>query len=399
MLLKTPPLYFLLLLISTQFLSCTKQDKKSSAFSKKPTVTSLIMEPNTEDFPELTAADLNYKKNKINHFFQKNLASKNTNISFLVAQNGKIIYEKYAGTANFAKKRPITSTTPIHIASVSKVLTATVILKLINAGKLKLDQKANTILKDLPYPDITIENLLNHRTGMRNYAYFTSEKGNWNQHKILSNQDIINVINAKNIKLEHKTGTRFSYCNTNYALLALIIEKVTKKTYAEAMKTMLFHPLGMKNTFVYNYKTDQDTVVPSYRFTNRKVAFDYLDGIYGDKNIYSTPQDLLKFDLARNSPYFLTPELRSKIYEGYSNEHKGEKNYGLGIRMIEWKTGQKFYFHNGWWHGNMSAYVTLKKENTVIIALTNNYSKQVYRVRNLAPIFGDYPFKVMEDYE
>jgi CubicO group peptidase (beta-lactamase class C family) len=234
---------------------------------------------------------------------------------------------------------------------------------------------------------------------MRNYAYFTSEKGNWNQHKILNNQDIINVINTKNIKLEHKTGTRFSYCNTNYALLALIIEKVTKKSYAEAMKTMLFQPLGMKNTFVYNYKTDQDTVVPSYRFTNRKVAFDYLDGIYGDKNIYSTPQDLLKFDLARNSPYFLTPELRGKIYEGYSNEHKGEKNYGLGIRMIEWKTGQKFYFHNGWWHGNMSSYITLKKENAVIIALTNNYSKQVYRVRNLAPIFGDYPFKVTEDYE
>ena len=76
MLLKTPPLYFLLLLISTQFLSCTKQDKKSSAFSKKPTVTSLIMEANTEDFPELTAADLNYKKKQNQSFFSKKLSFK-----------------------------------------------------------------------------------------------------------------------------------------------------------------------------------------------------------------------------------------------------------------------------------------------------------------------------------
>ena len=62
--------------------------------------------------------------------------------------------------------------------------------------------------------------------------------------------------------------------------------------------------------------------------------------------------------------------------------------------MINWESGQNFYFHNGWWHGNMSSYITLQKENVTIIALTNKCSKNVYKVRNLAPIFGDYPFKV-----
>jgi hypothetical protein len=107
----------------------------------------------------------------------------------------------------------------------------------------------------------------------------------------------------------------------------------------------------------------------------------------------------MKFDLARNSPHFLDPKLKAQIFKGYSNEHKGKKNYGLGIRMIEWETGQQFFFHNGWWHGNRSSYVSLIKENVVIIALTNTSSKQVYKIRELAPVFGDYPFQISNDEE
>jgi CubicO group peptidase (beta-lactamase class C family) len=316
-----------------------------------------------------------------------------------VAKDGQVIYENYVGFGDIKKKTPITSKTPIHIASVSKVLTATAILKLVNAGKLGLNQKVNTVLKGFPYPLITVKNLLSHRSGMRNYAYFTNEKGIWDRHKIMSNQDVLNIMINKKITLEYKTNTRFGYCNTNYAMLALIIEKSTGKKYSDAMKSMIFDPLGMTNSFVYDYAKDKNVITPSYRGNGQQIAFDYLDAIYGDKNIFSTPQDLLKFDMARNTEYFLSPELRYQIYLGCSNEHKGQKNYGLGIRMINWETGQNFYFHNGWWHGNMSSYVTLKKENVTIIALTNKNSKNVYKVRNLAPLFGDYPFKVDESEE
>jgi CubicO group peptidase (beta-lactamase class C family) len=388
-----------ILLFSALLLSCNKQDKSVSTKSTAQKVMSQNMEPSDTVFPKLSADYIDSKKTKIDRFFNKNWPSDNNNVSFLVAQNGQIIYEKYKGLANIQDKTPITSETPMHIASVTKVLTATAILKLINAGKLDLDQKANTILTDFPYPEITIKNLLSHRTGMRNYAYFTSEKGVWDRHKTLANQDIINVMNDKKIELEYKTDTRFGYCNTNYAILALIIEKITKKSYKEAMKTMIFDPLEMKNTFVYDHEKDKNKVTPSYKCNNREIGYDYLDAVYGDKNIFSTPRDLLKFDLARNSPYFLTPKLRNQIYQGYSNEHKGQKNYGLGIRMVNWETGQNFYFHNGWWHGNMSSYVTLKNENVMMIALSNKCSKQVYKIRNLSPLFGDYPFKSDDDEE
>lgn len=379
------------------FLSCAKKEKPVAVQIVTDTVSSINMQPSNLKFPKLSESYVNLKKNQIDRFYKKTWPSNNNHLSFLVAKDGQIIYEKYEGYSNIAKKTPITSETPIHIASVSKVITASVILKLVHAGKLTLDQKVNTILTGFPYPDVTVKTLLNHRSGMRNYAYFTNKKEIWDRHKTITNQDILDVMIDKEINLEFKTDTRFSYCNTNYAMLALIIEKITGMSYKEAMKTMVFDPLGMKNTFVYDDATDQDIVTPSYRYNKRKIGYDYLDAVYGDKNIYSTPRDLLKFDMARNSPNFLSPELRSQIYEGYSNERKGTKNYGLGIRMVNWPTGQNFYFHNGWWHGNMSSYVTLKDENVTIIAINNVSSRKVYKIKHLARLFGDYPFKRDKD--
>jgi CubicO group peptidase (beta-lactamase class C family) len=232
---------------------------------------------------------------------------------------------------------------------------------------------------------------------MRNYSYFTDKKDIWDRHKTLTNKDILNLLATKNIGLESRTDTRFGYCNTNYAILALIIEKTTGLTYKEAMKQMIFDPLGMKNTFVMDYEKDKKNVVPSYKGNRVEIGMDYLDAIYGDKNIYSTPRDLLKFDRARSASTFLEPQLLSQVYTGYSNEHKGIKNYGLGIRMVQWETGQSLYYHNGWWHGNTSSYVPLKKENVTLIALSNKFSRSPYNIRKLSVLFGDYPFKLNKE--
>jgi CubicO group peptidase (beta-lactamase class C family) len=250
------------------------------------------------------------------------------------------------------------------------------------------------ILKEFPFPEVTVRMLLNHRSGLRNYAYFTDRNdGVWDRHNRLTNQDILTLLATKNIGLESRTNTRFAYCNTNYAMLALIIEKITKKSYKAAMTEMIFKPLGMTNTFVFDYEKDKDKIVPSYKANRVEIGKDYLDEVYGDKNIYSTVRDLLKFDRARNRKDFLEPELAKQVYVGYSNEKEGEKNYGLGIRMINFKTGQNFYFHNGWWHGNTSSYITLPKDQVTIIALSNKMNKSTYNVKKVAPLFGDYPFE------
>lgn len=380
---------------SALFFSCSNKGNPNVDLNVKKDTLGKI-EPPTIHFHKLPASYINSKRASIESFFNKHWSSDSNNISFLVAKDGQILFEKYKGYADKKKGTTIEYNTPLHIASVSKVLTATAILELVDKGKIKLDQKVNTILKNFPYPDVTVRMLLNHRSGMRNYAYFVEDKGVWDRHKVLTNQDVLNLLADKNIKQESRTNTRFAYCNTNYAMLALIIEKVTGLKYPAAMKKMIFEPLHMDNTYVFEYDKDKKTAVPSYKASNMELALDHLDKVYGDKNIYSTPRDLLKFDLARNSANFLSKNLRDQVYKGYSYEAKGIKNYGLGIRMLEWETGQKFYFHNGWWHGSTSAYITLQKEHVTIIALSNKFNKTTYKVRDLSPLFGDYPFKTNE---
>lgn len=388
-----------IVLLTLVLSSCTKEKKKVELRDAQlPKSILPSMKPLRNESPKLTAEYIKTTKEAIDSFYKKNWPGNSANGGFLVAKNGQIIYEKYEGYTNFRTKDSITSATPLHIASVSKVLTATAVLKLVNAKRIDLDQKVNTILKEFPYPDVTIRTLLNHRSGMRNYAYFTDrDKNIWDRHNILTNQDILTIMATKNIGLESKTDTRFAYCNTNYAMLALIIEKVTKRSYKDAMNTIIFKPLGMKNTFVFDYEKDKDKIVPSYKANRVEIGKDYLDAVYGDKNIYSTPRDLLKFDRARNSRTFLEPKLLSQVYKGYSNEREGKKNYGLGIRMINWETGQNFYFHNGWWHGNTSAYVTLQKEQVTMIALSNKFTRQTYNIRKLSKLFGDYPFETDDE--
>lgn len=388
----------LLLAIVLFAFSCSKLEKTDNEIVKTNKNGIPIMHPLVEEMPKLSADYISDKHYSVGRYFEKTWSEKNDNVAFLVAKNGQIIYENYMGFANKNTGEQLTKDTPLHIASVSKVLTSTAILMLVDAKKIALDQKVNTIIQNFPYPEVTIQTLLNHRSGMKNYAYFTFENGNWNKKETLTNEDIVKIMVEKNIPLETKTDTHFSYCNTNYAMLALVIENITGLKYPEAMKEMIFAPLGMTNTFVFDITKDCAIIAPSYK-GNMEIGRDYLDGIYGDKNIYSTPRDLLKFDKARYAPFFLNPDLIKKIYTGYSNECKGVRNYGLGVRMTCFENSEPFYYHNGWWHGNTSSFITLRKEKVSIIVLSNKYTHKTYQTKKLASLFGDYPFKLDDDGE
>jgi len=393
-LLRLLPYIFTLTLVS-----CLK-DKSDLAENAKEEVkdTVLRIAPLDVKLNRVSKKFINAKTASVEHFYNKLWSRNDLSGGFLVAKNGKVIFEKYGGFANRSSKLEITSQTPIHIASVSKVLTAAVVLKLIDREKLDIDAKVNSILPEFPYDAITVRMLLNHRSGLPNYAYFCDDRKIWDR-SVLTNQDVLDLFAQHKFSLYFLPDKKFGYCNTNYAMLALIIEKVTHMNYRDAMKKILFDPLGMKNTYVFDYQTDRATASQSYKGNNVLYGFDFLDEVYGDKNIYSTPRDLLKFDLATYSKKFLNPQLYDEVFKGYSYEHKGTKNYGLGIRMHEWETGEKLLYHNGWWHGNTSSYVTLKKDTVAIIALSNKFSYKPYKVWKLAPLFGHYPIKPDKDDE
>jgi CubicO group peptidase (beta-lactamase class C family) len=346
-------------------------------------------------FNELPHQYVVQKSYLVEKFFNENINNnQDFNGGFLVAKNGQIIFEKYQGKANFSTNEDITENTALHIASVGKVLTATAIFKLIDTKKLTLDEKVKTILPSFPYSKITIRMLLNHKSGLAQYSNFSEPDNIWGRKKTLLNSDILNLLGRKSIPLDFQPNTKFAYCNTNYAILALVIESLTAQSFPEAMQKLVFKPLRMNNTFVFDIEKDKEKVSKNYKSTKEQIPYDQLDAVYGDKNIYSTPQDLLKFDLATYQPNFISEDLKKEIYKGYSYEKKGIKNYGLGIRLRKWETGQEVFYHNGWWHGNTSSYITLKKDTVTMIALSNKYSKKVYKTMQISAIFGNYPFKL-----
>ncbi|MEP6751033.1 MAG: serine hydrolase domain-containing protein, partial [Bacteroidota bacterium] len=155
------------------------------------------------------------------------------------------------------------------------------------------------------------------------------------------------------------------------------------------LQQTFFLPLQMKHTFLFN-SLDTSKVNPSYDWRGRQIPLGFLDGVYGDKNIYTTPRDLLKWDRALTGGKLFTRQTLEQAYTPYSNEKAGVKNYGLGWRMNIFPNGKKTIYHNGWWHGSNAAFLRLLPDSVAIIVIGNKYNSNIYHAKELANLFGDY---------
>jgi CubicO group peptidase (beta-lactamase class C family) len=341
--------------------------------------------------PPLTGPEKEHYSAITGHFFDSMLAGR-FNGSVLVAKNGVVLYERYKGFRNpRLKKDSLDEHTAFHLASMSKTFTAMATLKLWEDGKLDIHDPVVKYLPGFPYPEVTIQTLLNHRSGLHNYVHFMY-KPDVDKHKFLNNGDVLDYI----IKHAHDrdvysgvSNRHFEYSNTNYALLALIIEKVSGLSYADFMNTTFFQPLQMQDTYVYNL-SDSAKAMTSYYQSGRPFRMEFLDLVYGDKNIYSTVRDIYKWDQALRSGQLFSKGILDSAYSGYSFEKPGQRNYGLGWRMLLIPNGKKLIYHNGWWHGNRTVFIRMLDENATIIALSNNDYKNVYSAKRLVDLFGDY---------
>ena len=332
--------------------------------------------------------------NSLNQYYENIWNSADMSGGVLVAHGDNILLEKYKGFGRENNQMPINKDTPLHLASISKPITAMAVLKLVEAKKISLEQKVKSIFLNFPYPDVTIQHLLTHRSGLPKYEHFLEENDIKPKNQYFTNQEIFDIVAKHKPELARQTDTGFMYNNFNYAILALIIEKITGKTYPEAMKEMVFAPLKMKNTFVFEEKHINSASQSFYQRSCKLYPSDQYDLIYGDKNIYTTPRDLFNFSKALFSKDFLPKELMEKIFEPYSNEKKGVNNYGLGFRLKIFDEGKKLTYHNGWWHGSNTVFIHLRESKTTIIALSNKYSRKIYGTMLLSTLFEDFPFDI-----
>jgi CubicO group peptidase (beta-lactamase class C family) len=295
------------------------------------------------------------------------------NGNVLVAKEGKIIYQKAIGWADYLHRDSLNIKSEFELASVTKTFTGVAIMQLIENGKLGLDDNVKKFFPDFPYEGITVRLLLTHRSGMMNYVYFTDNI--WKEKmKPMSNMDVMRLI------AEHKPAryaapdTRFHYNNSNYMVLASIIEKVTGKPYADYMMENVFKPAGMKNTHVYSttvYKKPPVDVVGHDRTWRYSVVQNFLDGPVGDKGIYSTIHDLLLYDNALRNGRLLKKVSLDSAYKGRSKAVNGHFNYGYGWRVFEGDKDRRVVYHTGWWHGFRHIYVRDLDKKIVVVFLGN----------------------------
>lgn len=313
---------------------------------------------------------------RIDDFMMKIHKRSGFNGNVLVAKNGKIIYERAIGWADYLHRDSLKINSVFELASITKTFTSTAIMMLVENGKLKLDQDVKEFFPDFPYDGITVKLLLTHRSGMMNYVYFIDDL--WkaqkkNQRIGVTNQEVMKQIAEHKPAPYMKPDRKFHYNNSNYMVLAAIIEKVSGQKYSQFMKENIFIPLGMKQTAVYS-KAEYDKipvdVVGHDRNWRRSVAQNFLDGPVGDKGIYSTIHDLYLFDRAMRKGQLLEGSTMDSIYAPRNEMQKGHFNYGYGWRtFVEGK--HKVVYHTGWWHGFRHIYLRQLDKDVTIILLTN----------------------------
>jgi CubicO group peptidase (beta-lactamase class C family) len=310
----------------------------------------------------------------------------------LVAKNKKIVYQNQVGYADFRKKTLINSESIFQLASVSKQFTAAAIMQLKEKNKLKLTDSVSTYFPDFPYKNITIRNLLNHTSGLPKYFWVAEHE--WKDNKPPTNKDLMEVLPISKAQRFFKPGRNFDYSNTGYFVLASIIEKITGISFNQYLQKNIFEPLNMKNSYVYSYQNDtiRKNQLKGYRlyrgWKHIKIGNTVNDAIVGDKNVYSTLEDLFKWTYGLNSELLIKQESLELMYTKGETIYGRKVPYGFGFRLG--MRDEKNIYHYGKWNGFSTALTNYLEEDLVVIVLEHtSYSSLKYLNKKIKKIVSE----------
>jgi CubicO group peptidase (beta-lactamase class C family) len=290
-----------------------------------------------------------------------------------VVQNGKLLYQKTCGLMNLEYDLPITRDTRFNIGSASKQFTAAAILLLTQEGKLSLDDDIHTWLPEWPEygHKITIDHLLHHTSGIIDYDWLQALAG-WNE-STPSRQVTLDLI-ARVDSLNFPPGTAYYYSNSGYLLLGMIVERVTGRSLAEFVGERIFKPLQMTHSVICD---DAGLIIPQRADSYIKGEDGTFRGlraynavIAGDSNVYTTIEDLLKWDAnfyterVGGSGFARRMTTRGTLARGDSI------NYAMGLQTEPYR-GIRTVYHGGLTHGYKSHYLQCPDQHFSVICLAN----------------------------
>jgi CubicO group peptidase (beta-lactamase class C family) len=298
------------------------------------------------------------------------------NGSVLVAQKGKILLHKAYGLANVTTRLPNDTLTRFPILSLTKSFTATAILKLQEEGKLSVKDRLSKYFPDYQQGDkVTVEELLTHSSGINNYTDVVGEEDSSIINHPVSKERMLEVFYKK--PLEFSPGSQFSYSNSGYFFLGLIIEKVTGESYEQFIRERILSPLGMSHSGFDFINLPQTIKAQGYNIfdATQQRPYKHYDSTYAYSAgaMYSTTGDLGKFAQAIASNKILSPETWKVAFRPRINEY----GYGWKIGNL---FGRNYIRHDGGYPGFMSDFIYYPKEDITIIILNNfgNYGQNVW---------------------
>jgi len=354
-------------------MSCGQQEPIENKVSK---ASSKIQTPSIIYLDSLV---IEKKRDELDKMFERLVRVTGFNGTVLYAEKGHVILKKAYGFTDVRRsKGELAVDDAFQLASVSKMFTSMAIMILKNEGKLDFDEDIRTYLPDFPYENITPRLLMTHRAGLPRYMSLAQDE--WKNKQIpLDNDDMYNLLLKYHPNVYFKPNNGFHYCNSNYAILANIVEVVSGQHFDDFIQERIFKPLGMTNSFVYNMRGD--SIVSDYigkgisGFYHRgrrwsEMENDYLNGVMGDKNVYSTVEDLYKFDQAHDQGTLVPDSLLKMAFSPGSPRHSRRKdNYGFGWRI---KNGMdSVVYHFGWWKGFRTFFIRDMRHHKTLIVLTN----------------------------
>ena len=341
--------------------------------------------------------DYLYAKNKNNYNSEQ---SKSTQIDVLLKQKfvtgfngnvlvidkGNIIYKKSFGYSNYDNKDLLNDSSVFELASCSKQFTAMAIMILAEQGKINYSDNIQKYIPDLPYQNITIENLLTHTSGLPDYMELLQKY--WDKNKFATNYDIVDLFKKYKPKIYFSPDKMFEYSNTGYALLSIIIEKASGLTYAEFLNENIFKPLRMKNTRVYNTRRVKNEKINNYAYGYiyseklKKYALpdslpDYnyvffMDAITGDGTVNTTTLDLVNWDKSFRENKLVSKETIEKAFSKHKLSDGKVSDYGYGLCIGGGDKNERVVYHGGSWAGYSTFLLHFIDKQVTIIILSNN---------------------------
>lgn len=322
---------------------------------------------NTCSIPEEWGKEDRKKVERIREFFIQKHERGSFSGTVLIAEKGRVLHEaSYGYRDRRRKKRALKVKDPLQLASTSKSLTSTLILKLWEKGALELEDTLSQFFQDWPYKGISIRMLLDHRSGLSNYMYFMEGETEGDYR----NEEVLKKMKKDTPDPYYVPDHRYNYCNTNYCLLASIAEKVTDTNFRAAIREEIYRAVGMEWADSAFSKGPIAAKVKGHNEWGRPIK-DYKNKVIGDKGLYASVRDLYRFDQALRKGDLLDDSTLQEAYRPQHQDLYAYDNYGLGWRIDQRNKDDRVVWHNGWWKGFRTYFIRLLERNATIIVLTN----------------------------